>query len=192
MLLYNARKKGNKGFTLIEMMVTVIIIGVIAAIAAPNFLGLLNQSRVKDGLAQVEGAIKESQRQAIKKGRTCKIRFTSSGTGSNKHHVIQVHPDETISGTSVSYSGCLLSNRSLPDSVTFSRLNAGTLQLIDSSTSSTELNLAFSTKGNPDAQEIMVISHPQTNTKKCVQIAGILGNMITGDYNEYTQKCDAR
>ena len=66
MLLYNARRKFNQGFTLIEMLVTIIIIGVIASLAAPNFLGLLNQSRVKDGLAQVEGAIKEAQRQAIR------------------------------------------------------------------------------------------------------------------------------
>jgi prepilin-type N-terminal cleavage/methylation domain-containing protein len=49
MLLYNVHRKSNKGFTLVEMIVTVIIVGVIASIAAPNLLGLLNQSRVKDG-----------------------------------------------------------------------------------------------------------------------------------------------
>ena len=189
MLLYNAHRKVNQGFTLIEMMVVVIIVGVIASIAAPNFLGLLNQSYVKDGLAQVEGAIKESQRQAIKKGRTCKIRFTSEGTGTNKRHVIQVRPDETISGTPVSYSKCLLSSRELPGSVTFSLLNAGTLQLVDSSN---EVDLAFSTKGNPDVQRIMVISHPQTSTVKCIQIEGLLGNILTGDYDSGTTSCEAK
>jgi prepilin-type N-terminal cleavage/methylation domain-containing protein len=187
MLLYNARKKSNKGFTLIEMLVTLIIIGVIASIAAPNFLGLLNQSRVKDGLAQVEGAIKESQRQAIRKGRICKIRFTSLGTGSNKRSIIQVHPDETVGGTTVSYSGCLLNSRELPDSVSLSLLNSGTLALVDSST---PRNLGFSTKGNPDVQGIMVIQHPQTSTAKCIQIEGLLGNILTGDYDSATKSCD--
>lgn len=185
MLLYNAHRKVNQGFTLIEMMVTVIIIGVIAAIAAPNFLGLLNQSRVKDGLAQVEGAIKEAQRQAIRKGKTCKINFTSSGTGDNLS-IVQIHPNETISGRAYSYTECLLSNRELPKSVSFSRLDSGTLQTINSTN---EVNLAFSTKGNPDVQEIMVIEHPGTNTKKCIQIAGLLGNMITGDYDSTDSKC---
>ena len=188
MLLYNARRKFNQGFTLIEMLVTIIIIGVIASLAAPNFLGLLNQSRVKDGLAQVEGAIKEAQRQAIRKGKICKIRFTSSGTGDNLS-IIQIHPDETISGRAYSYSECLLSNRELPKSVSFSLLNSSSLETIDSTN---EANLAFSTKGNPDVQEIMVIEHPGTTTKKCVQIAGLLGNMITGNYDQATQKCKAQ
>jgi prepilin-type N-terminal cleavage/methylation domain-containing protein len=192
MLLYNARRKVNQGFTLIEMMVVVIIIGVIASIAAPNFLGLLNQSRVKDALAQVEGAIKESQRQAIRQGKTCKIRFTSSGTGDNRS-IVQVRPDETFTlsgGTTkiVKYTGCLLNNRELPNSVSLSLLNSGsgTLETIDSTN---EIDLAFSTKGNPDVQGIMVIEHPGTNTKKCIQIAGLLGNMITGDYDQTTKKC---
>jgi prepilin-type N-terminal cleavage/methylation domain-containing protein len=185
MLLYNARKS-NSGFTLIEMLVVVIIVGVIAAIAAPNFLGMLNQSRVKDGLAQVEGAIKEAQRQAMRKGQVCKIQFTSNAEGDS---VIQVHPDETVSGTTVSYSGCLLTSRELPESVSFSLLNSGTLTVVNSSN---ERNLAFSTKGNPDVQGTMVISHPQTNTVKCIQIEGMLGAIFTGDYDSATTSCTAR
>ena len=60
MLLYDVLKKSNKGFTLVEMIAAVIIVGIIAALAAPNLLGMLNQARVKDGLGQVEGAIREA------------------------------------------------------------------------------------------------------------------------------------
>jgi prepilin-type N-terminal cleavage/methylation domain-containing protein len=193
MLLYNVRKKSNKGFTLVEMIVTVIIVGVIASIAAPNFLGLLYQSRVKDGLAQVEGAVKEAQKQAIRKGRICKIRFTSSGTGADERSVIQVHPDEIVGATTVSYAGCLLSNRELPDSISFSLLNSVTSTL-DSVDSSTPADLGFSTKGNPDFQGTMVIQHPQVDTVnwKCIQIEGLLGSVLTGDYNSGTDSCVAR
>jgi prepilin-type N-terminal cleavage/methylation domain-containing protein len=181
MSLYNARKS-NSGFTLIEMLAVFIIIGVIAAIAVPNFLGLLNRNRVKDGLAQVEGAVKEAQRQAMRKGKVCKIRFTSNAEGNS---VIEVHPDELP----VRYNGCLLTSRILPDSVSFSLLNSGTLTVVNSSN---VRNLAFSNKGNPDVQGTMVISHPQSNTQKCIQIEGMLGTVFTGDYVSATTSCEAR
>ncbi|MBE9048315.1 prepilin-type N-terminal cleavage/methylation domain-containing protein [Pleurocapsales cyanobacterium LEGE 10410] len=181
MLLYNVLRKSDKGFTLIEIITTVIIVGVLASIAAPNFLGMLNQTRIKDGLGQVEGAIREAQRLAIRRGKPCRILFTTDGTGSS---IVEIAPD---SG-SVSYSGCLLSTRELPDSVSFSLLTGGTLVPINSFN---EAELTFSSKGNPDVEGIMVISHTGTNTSKCVQIEGLLGNILTGDYNSTTQECEA-
>ena len=48
----NVRK--SQGFTLIEMLATGIIISIVAAIAAPNLLGLLNRNRVNQGLAEAD------------------------------------------------------------------------------------------------------------------------------------------
>ncbi|PSB10307.1 hypothetical protein C7B62_09825 [Pleurocapsa sp. CCALA 161] len=179
MLLYNVRRKVNQGFTLIEMMVVVIIIGVIASIAVPNFLGLLNQSRVKDGLAQVEGAIKEAQRQAIRRGKTCKIKFVTETIDGKSRETINV-VESTDTGETVAagfYNGCLLERRILPVGVS---LDLGGIEKI-----------TFTVKGNTDSDSdgIIRVSHPQTTTVKCLQIAGLLGNILTGDYDSGTTSC---
>ena len=96
MLLYSVRNK-DRGFTLIEMITVIIIVGVIAAIASPNLLGLLNRSRANSAVSEIEGAIREAQRLAIRNGRSCTINITSA--------------TRTVSG------GCLLSNRVVDDNV---------------------------------------------------------------------------
>jgi prepilin-type N-terminal cleavage/methylation domain-containing protein len=184
MSLYNVRKS-NSGFTLVELLITLIIIGVIAVISVPNFLGLLNRNRVNEAAQQVEGAIKEAQRQAMRKGKICQIRFTSTGTGGNQRSIVKVSPDVGP----VSYSGCLLNNRELPSSVSFGLLSGATVLPVNSSN---EIDLAFSNKGNPNVQGMMVISHPKVISQKCIQIEGVLGNILSGDYNTQTKKCKAK
>ncbi len=61
----NSNKKNNSGFTLAELMIALIIIGITAAIVSPNFLGLLNRIKVDNSLEQLLGAIRETQRQAM-------------------------------------------------------------------------------------------------------------------------------
>lgn len=179
MLLYDALKKSNKGFTLVEMIAAVVIVGIIASLAVPSLLGMLNQTSVKDGLGQVEGAIREAQRLAKRRGQPCTIVFTTNAADSS---IVEIAPG---------FNDCLLNTRELPDSVFFSLLNSGndTLELIDSSN---EIQLTFSSKGNPTVTGMMVVSHAQATTQKCVQIEGLLGNILTGNYNSATKKCEAQ
>ncbi len=46
--------RDKKGFTLIEMMVVVIIIGLLAALVVPRFFGKVEQSKLKAAHAQTE------------------------------------------------------------------------------------------------------------------------------------------
>jgi len=53
-------KKGQKGFTLIELMIVVAIIGILAAIAIPNFLTYQKKSKSSEAKTCI-GGIKTSQ-----------------------------------------------------------------------------------------------------------------------------------
>jgi prepilin-type N-terminal cleavage/methylation domain-containing protein len=154
MSLYNARKSSS-GFTLIEMLVVFIIIGVIAAIAAPNFLGLLNRNRIN-----VESALKEAQRQALRQGKSCTVAIDRT--------------NKTISNSGT--SKCLLTTRDLdePRGYELIQLNSNTTSIV------------FSGKGNitgGTAPTLVVSMSNGSPDQKCVVLEGLFATLRSGNYS---------
>ena len=69
--------KGQKGFTLIELMIVVAIIGILAAIAIPNFLQYQMKSRQSEAKTNLQ-AIKTSE-VAFQAERGCFVGMTAEG-----------------------------------------------------------------------------------------------------------------
>ena len=145
--------KSDRGFTLTELTIVLVIIGVIAAIASPTFISLLSRYRLNSALQQLLGAINESQRLAMLQGKSCKI---------------EISPD---TNNITANEGCLLSNRRINDEITIRSNFTGTT------------NITFSYKGNTTRMGTIVLSSDYTDYQKCFVIALGTGIKRIGNYN---------
>jgi prepilin-type N-terminal cleavage/methylation domain-containing protein len=161
MQLWNAPKK-NRGFTLIEMLVVVIIVGILAAVAVPNLLGLIYKARITDGAADIEGAMKEAQRQAIRLSKTCNIELVKNAADN-----WTVQP-----AAGVQNNNCLLEARVLPEGVTAKNNFMG--------------SMFYSGKGNIGAAGswVITVSHSNISQEKCLLISGVFGDIQSGIYTD--------
>ena len=81
------------GFTLIEIMITLLIVGILSAIAAPSWLTFTNRQRVNAANDAVLRAIQEAQRQAKSKKLSYSVSFLSAQTQVPK---VFIYPAGTV------------------------------------------------------------------------------------------------
>jgi type IV pilus assembly protein PilA len=70
------QKRSSKGFTLIELLVVVVIVGILAAVALPNFLGQSGKARTTEASAAID-ALKSGQEAYVNDAGN----YLSTGTG---------------------------------------------------------------------------------------------------------------
>lgn len=158
MLFFDARKT-SQGFTLIEILIILFIVGTLSAISAPNFIGLLNRGKVNDAVAQARGALQEAQREAIRKSKNCTV-------------IVPAGSDVTLT----SPNNCLVTGKRTLTGISIRRNNSfGTI--------------TFDFKGRITAggsnEEAIVFSPKNvTASERCLMISKPLGLIRTGIYSD--------
>lgn len=74
------RRRGARGFTLIELMVTVVVIGVLAVVAAPAMTALVNNSRINGQTEELVTALQLARTEAVR--RNARVTLCPSTDGS--------------------------------------------------------------------------------------------------------------
>jgi prepilin-type N-terminal cleavage/methylation domain-containing protein len=149
----------NAGFTLIEVLITVALTGILAAIAAPNLTSWLENKKIDDVTASVEGAIKEAQSTSIRRSQACTLTITSTEVSATPSNCLPTGT-RTISATG--------SNRNIAVAVTNNVVK-------------------FTAKGTTLDTEPFIISRINNGTvdgkMKCVIVSAGIGAVRTGVYD---------
>ena len=90
----------NSGFTLVEVLVVMLLVGILSAIASPAWIGFVNRQKVNKANDAVLAALQEAQRQAKK----TKLSYSVSFRKNNQNKVeVATYRTKKDDGTNVSF-----------------------------------------------------------------------------------------
>ncbi|QIR40371.1 type II secretion system protein [Tolypothrix sp. PCC 7910] len=153
----------NSGFTLMETLVIVVVIGILSAIAAPTWVSFVNNQRLNTSQNQVYQAFRQAQSQAKKE----KLTWNASFREHNGIVQWAVHP-ATVSAASANWNE--LDRNVLLDSETTLSLSNGIRQIQFDHTGSVK---------QPPLGRITLSSKYGGKAKRCVIVSTILGAIRT-------------
>ena len=152
-------QRKSLGFSLPEVLAIVVIIGILAALAAPSFFSWVNNKRIEDVSIQIEGALKEAQATAIRTSQQCSLTISSSSITAMPQSCLPTGARDLTQ----------LGGGTSPSAVTLIAANNDDIQ--------------FSPKGSTTSSNVLVFYHPdQSQGMRCLAMSAGIGIIRTGEF----------
>ena len=85
----------KKGFTLIELIITSLVLAIIAMLAIPSFSNMLAKQKLNSDIRSLSGALTQSRGQAVFLRKDVQINFTK-GSNTDTQYYWSINPQNTI------------------------------------------------------------------------------------------------
>jgi prepilin-type N-terminal cleavage/methylation domain-containing protein len=178
--------KNQGGFTLLEVLVVAVMVGILSAIAAPSFLGFVNNQRTRTAQSRVSSSIREAQSLAKNKKVGYQVSFRTIGTLGNQQAQVVIHTTPTTPPLA-----SLPPTQAYWDSLFWQNLESGvTLDASDINvevgTTPTVFSSKFDYRGNyiGTTDKYIRLEPISGGPKYCVVVSTILGAVKTFNQGE--------
>ncbi len=156
----------TSGFTLLELLVIIIMVGILMAISAPSFLGFLNRQRISTVKNDLVQTLQRTQLDAIQKREAVTLEVKESEDLPTVNNGIDIQ--------------LALGGGIRPDMVS---LDSYSVDTSDGSITD-DTSITFDYQGNPTGQElpfVIAITAENSNDTQCVIVANLIGSLKTAE-----------
>jgi len=183
----------NWGFTLIETMIAIVIVGVLAAIATPGWIKFINTRRLSFAQNQVYRAMREAQSNAKRDKITWQASFREND-GAVQWAVHPADPNQFIPA-SIGWNSLDSNIQVYKDKNNLNQCETTLSQPSASCPAISPWRVQFDYKGRPKAGaselgQITLSIKDGGQAQRCVYIATVLGAMQTGHDNSKANSND--
>ena len=176
-----ASRKGDGGFTIIELLVIVLIVGILSSIAAPGWEAFISRQRVRTVNDRVLQSLRSAQSEAKRTKREVTVTFS----------VPSVDPPK------VTFNPALATGGSEQKLDAGGEIKPGTIALVSNATSITfdyqgnvKDELPLDTSVTPNIRRFVATVSPiNGGAKQCAIVETILGGMRTAEGNDPVTGC---